>query len=206
MSSLADVKSFAEKYPYIPRRDLVFWINNANCKYNHLTLENRLQLVNKVHRYITQSKPGDITDEPRRRDDLLRDRNVIVDALMIFPTDVCQIIFDYAIMSHNDIITKILSDTADIVQSAQLQLTYNIYNDNLTKILIVDPFDNTGMGCISLRKKSAKVFDDYQGIIVQFAKGHIKNQAIHAANTIAFSHDIIAIIVQIVLMWRSYTM
>lgn len=199
---MADITNLARKYPFVPIGEIRFWIaNNSNPKYIPSTLDLRLKLINECNQYNTPSE----SDEPQRRN-LLRSTKTLDDILPTFPTDICRIVFDYAVVSHSEIITEILSNTADMVESARLLMTNDICRSDIVRLNILNPADNSWVCDISLHKKSAKITDQYIKSKVLFAKKDIKNQAITAAKMVLSDRDIIAICVQTILIWRSYIM
>lgn len=203
---MADITNLARKYPFVPIGEIRFWIaNNSNPKYIPSTLDLRLKLINECNQYNTPSKPGDPSDEPQCRN-LLRSTKTLDDVLTSFPKDICRIVFDYAVVSHSEIITEILSNTADMVESARLLMTNDICRRDIVRLNILNPADNSWVCDISLHKKSAKITDQYIKSKVLFAKKDIKNQAITAAQMVISDRDIIAICVQTILIWRSYAM
>lgn len=203
---MVDITNLARKYPFVPIDEIRFWItNNSNPKYIPSTLDLRLKLINECNQYNTPSESGNSSDEPQSRN-LLSSAKTLDAVLTSFPKDICRIVFDYAVLSQSEIVAEILSNTADMVQSARLLMTNDICRHDIVRLNILNPADNSWVCDISLHKRSAKIIDKYIESKVRFAKKDIKNQAITAAQMVVSDRDIIAICVQTILIWRSYTM
>lgn len=209
MAESAVITRFSQKYPYIPIDDLEtiiyqYYYFVRRCAWNEL--EVILRRFNNHFRYGIMSEL-DTTDEPKRLD-VLRDEKTLDSVLPTFPTDVCRIILSYGVLSSEEIITAILSVVSVDFPAARLRIEKIVYYDAQIELNIIDNFDSRVLSCIKLTMNSAAISIDPTRLIsnVDFTKGYIKNQAIRAITYIASDKDLISTWVQIVLMWRSWTM
>lgn len=202
----------SKKYPYIDEPYLKFWIRYEKS-ITPMPLETRLRLINKYYKYVIPSKPDDTANEPHRLD-VLRDEKVLDDVLPTFPTDVCRIILSYGVLSMEEIREKIYLAISEDLPLSRLCLSNPVNHNTYIEFNLIDSRGEV-VFFIRFHMNSVEIFTNHGQIsTVDFTKECIKNQAIRAYKyhnqSPAFINgehsDAAAIIVQIVLMWRSWTM
>lgn len=171
-----------------------------------------LEARNMFLRYSTLSKYSITNDEPSRSD-LCRDEKTLDAILPTVPTDICKMVLSYGIWSVPEIVDLIYqSVNAVATYGNQYVETCLFPNDNARFYIYqsnpIDVRDRELICEIFLTRTYANVnppIHSYSKVF--FTPGNLKDRAIDTTtNKMHFCTATVAIIVKIILMWRSYTM
>lgn len=210
MADPAVIDKLSQKFTYISRDEIEDLVESeSHEKRNSIPFETRLKIRNDINRYNTKSESDDINDELHRLD-MCRDEKILDTILPTFPTSICRIIVKYGVMTPLEIVTRIISDTSDLIRSSRISMTYDRCCNAIVRFSIFDPSHCYFICNIELYKESADLINVNFHQIIHFnevdAYDNIKNQIIDAAQTMITDKNVIAICVKTIMLWRSWTM
>lgn len=210
-----DLYKYYEMFPYVDRRlveKMIYenWYEITQTGTARVLAE--LEARNLFLRYSTLSKDSITNDEPFRCD-MCRDEKTLDAILPTFPTDICRIVLAYGIMTVSEIVDMIQQSMNAVSTYGNKTIEHCLFPNDSAEFYIyhtnTNDFRDRELICeISLTRESVKVTSHvhtFQKLF--FIRGNIKDNAIAIAkNKTLFLPATVAMIVKIILLWRSWTM